>query len=112
MRGAITPFLRPKEAGHLPALKEEDKQYDSQGDVRKFQENRSSELTAYLFIFSFFFTRSARNTRNLLKQKQKNRMRGAITNKIGTSEVMNYLPFLPSEGGRTLARFERRRQTV
>jgi hypothetical protein len=70
MRGAITnkigtsevknclPFLRPKEAGHSPALKEEDKHYDWQDDVREFWENRSSELphfqTASLFIFSLF----------------------------------------------------------
>jgi hypothetical protein len=82
----------------LAALKEEEKQYDLQGNVHEFWKNQSSELphfqTAHLLIFSCFFTIIARNTRNLLKQKKNHTMRGTITNKIGTSEVQNYLPFL------------------
>jgi hypothetical protein len=52
------------------------------------QNFRISELLTFLFFP--FFSLIARNTRNLLKQKKNNTMRGAITNKIGTSEVQNY----------------------
>jgi hypothetical protein len=38
-------------------------------------------------------------------------MRGAITNKIGTSEVQ-LLTVSSSEGGGSLARFERRRKKI
>jgi hypothetical protein len=65
--------------------------------VGEFQGNRSSELrhfqNAYLFNIFFFFSRIAWRTHNLLKQKNNNTMRGAITNQIGAQEVPN-LPIL------------------
>jgi hypothetical protein len=126
MRGAITnkignsevhnlPFHRLKEAGHSPAWKKKDKQYDLQCDVGEFQDKQNSELphlqNAYLFNISFFFNRLAWNTHNLLKRKQ-NQYDERGNNKQDRNCSQPELTDSSSEEEGRLARCERRRQTV